>query len=275
MNKSLMAQLLVVFIATQALGLFAGSYLIQNDYRAVIVNENPDSLENSIGLIAWILASTAVMLLMIKFAPEWLFTFLIKILEALATIGTAIIVMLPLPITAEEALAIALLLAVTRIAMPGQLVLRNITGIVAAAGAGALIGASLGAIPVAVFLALLCAYDFIAVFKTKHMVTLAKAITKKNISFTIAMPTKEHQFELGTGDLVVPLAFAVSILGAERHLPMPYAMVPSIAVLAASLVGLMATLHYASLHKGTALPALPAQGILMLATFGITKLAGF
>src|SRR3989344_7206413 len=173
-------------------------------------------------------------------------------------------------------LGLALLLVLSRILLSKNVFLRNVSSIVAAAGGGALVGASLGVVPVIVFLVLLSIYDFIAVFKTKHMVTLAKGITKKNLSFTYALPTKEHQFELGTGDMVIPLAFAASVLGAtSKTIPEPYNFIPSIAILIASLAGLIITLNYASLKTGRALPALPLQTILMLIAFGLAKLAGF
>ena len=238
MNTRLIAQFTLIFLTTQALGLFAGNYLIEQQIHATLVNDNPEDVANSIGLIIWILVSTALLLAIMRYAPDWLLTILLKALESMATFATAIIVVLPLEINDGFAYAFALSLVALRILFAKNLILRNLTSAVSAAGAGALIGASLGNIPIAVFLLLLAAYDLIAVFKTKHMVELAKGITKKNLSFTFALPTKEHQFELGTGDIVVPLAFAVSVLAASKSLPLPYNMVPPFAILFASLVSL-------------------------------------
>src|SRR3989338_4603794 len=151
MNKKLIAQLVLVFLITQLVGLYVAVFST-----------------------SWIVASVFV--------------------------GDLI------------GIAFAILLTASRIVLSENLLLRNAASIIAIIGAGALLGVSLGVVPVIVFVILLSAYDFIAVFKTKHMVTLAKAMTKKNLAFTIALPTKEHKFELGTGDLVVPLVFASAVL---------------------------------------------------------------
>jgi hypothetical protein len=109
------------------------------------------------------------------------------------------------------------------------------------------------------------------------MVSMAKAITNKNLAFTYALPTKEHKFELGTGDLVIPLIFAVSVLGETMKNVQANGFVlflPSILVLIASLAGLLITINYVSKKAGTALPALPLQTALMVVVFGILKIFG-
>ncbi len=276
MNKLLLTQLALLFIVTQALGLYAGNFLLSENIVVTIVNDDKESVANSLGLFVWILVTTAIMLVLIAFAPEWLFAIIIKIIELLAIFSTAIIVIAPINPPETIGYGLALLLVILRLVFRKNIWLRNISSIVATAGAGALIGASLGVVPLLIFLVLLAAYDFIAVFKTKHMVKLAKGLSGKNLSFTFALPTKEHQFELGTGDFVVPLAFSVSVLAAAKQsLIYPYFLFPPIAVLAASLAGLLITLDYASKHKGMPLPALPLQAIFMLVTFAVLKLGGF
>ncbi|HLC93115.1 MAG TPA: presenilin family intramembrane aspartyl protease [archaeon] len=276
MNHKLMAQLLVLFVVTQSIGLFAGNYLVKEQIAVTIVNDDKESVDNSLGLIAWILGTTVVLLALIAFAPAWLFSIVIKAVESLAIFSTAIIVIAPAEPSEIIGYGAALLLVALRIIFSKNLWLRNISSIVATAGAGALIGASLGVLPILVFLILLSAYDFIAVFKTKHMVKLAKGLTGKNLSFTFALPTKEHQFELGTGDMVVPLVFSVGLLAqAQGAFPFPHYLFPSTAILVASLAGLVITLDYASKHKGTPLPALPLQAALMVVVFIVLKLGGF
>ncbi|HIH10154.1 MAG TPA: hypothetical protein HA254_05820 [Candidatus Diapherotrites archaeon] len=276
MNRGLLAQLVILFIITQAMGLAVGDFLINEQIRTSIVNDDPESVDNSLGLIAWVLVFTAMLILVIRFAPEWLLTIILKGIESLTVFGTSIIVLLPTKLADEIILGAAALSVAVRIIFSKNIWLRNASSVVAAAGAGALIGASLGVVAVFVFIVLLAIYDFIAVFKTKHMVQLAKTVTSKNLSFTYALPTPSHQFELGTGDLVMPLVFASSVLAAMQPVhQFPYSIIPSIAVLAASYVGLVLTLDYVSKREGTALPALPPQTILMLLTFGALKLIGF
>ncbi|MAG18152.1 MAG: hypothetical protein CL944_01625 [Candidatus Diapherotrites archaeon] len=274
MNKQLIIQLIIIFVLTQGIGLYAGNFMIEQDIHTTLVTDNPDDVENSIGLMVWILGFTAILLILIKFAPEWLLTILLKGIESMAIFGTTLIVLLPTGIVDEIILLIAIVFVVLRIIFKEHLLLRNASSIVAAAGAGALIGASLGVIPILVFIVLLGVYDYIAVFKTKHMVTLAKGVTKKNLAFTYALPTKEHKFELGTGDMVIPLAFAISVLATQTTSGL-VKFIPSVAILIASLAGLIITLDYASKNKGKPLPALPLQTVLMVLVFGITKILGF
>ena len=244
MNRGLMAQLAIIFIITQALGLWAGHYLVQQQISVPIVNDDKESVDNSIGLFAWILAITALLLLLIRFAPEWLFAIVIRAVELLAIFWSAIVVSLPLD-SGILSLALAALIVLLRIAFRENVWLRNISSIVATAGAGALIGASLGVVPILVFLILLAAYDFIAVFKTKHMVKLAKGFSGKNLSFTFSLPTKEHNFELGTGDMVIPLMFAIGLLAeAQAQYAYPYYFMPSAAILLAPLAGPAVHLGY-------------------------------
>jgi len=276
MNKNLITQLVVLFLITQAIGIVVGDYLINEDVHATLINDDPNSIDNSIGLFVWILVFTGFLLVLLKYAPEKLVYILLKTIESLAVFGTGVIILSAFISNNLIILGIPILLIASRIIFRENILLRNISSISAAAGAGALIGVSLGIVPILVFIILLAIYDLVAVFKTKHMVTLAKGITKKNLSFTFAMPTKEHQYELGTGDIVIPLAFAVSVLGTMKiAIEHPLYYIPSILILFASLIGLIATIHFVSLKKGRALPALPLQTLLMVIVYLTIKFSGF
>ena len=275
MKRELLVQLIALFLATQALGLYTAEFLIRENVQATLVTDNPEDLENSVGLFVYILGFTAVLLVLIKFLKEKWMYLVFKLLESSAVFFTALLVFNAFTDHIGIVVAAAGLVG-ARIVFAKNLLLRNAATVLSSAGAGALIGVSLGVFPVVVFLALLCVYDYIAVFKTKHMVTLAKSITRKNLSFTYALPTPEHVFELGAGDMVLPLTFAASTLDAAKPLHMfPFYWVPPAVVLLASLAGLLLTIWYSSRHVGKALPALPLQGIFMLIAWGLTKLAGF
>ncbi len=277
MNKKLILYLAAFFIITQFLGLWTANVLIQEGVNVTFVSEDPDAVENSLFIFAYIVGVAVAIIIAIRFlSDKWMY-YLFKAVESLAIFGTSIIVFM----TFYDSLLILPLAAVIvllRIVIPKHLWLRNFTSIIATAGAGAVLGVSLGIIPVMVFMILLSVYDFIAVFKTKHMVKMAKAISSKNLSFTYALPTKEHTFELGTGDLVIPLVFAASLLEAAKLNPaleFPIYFIPPIVILIASLAGLLWTMDYVSKRPGTALPALPPQTILMLLAFVVLKLVGF
>ena len=270
MNKKLLLQLLALFLITQVLGLYVGMNLISSEIaREGIVNNNPDDPINSVGLFLYILGFTAVLLIILKFYKGDL---LFIIFESLLVFLTSVIVFgFVFP---EEFGLIALILAVilvgTRLVFRKNVLLRNVASIIAASGAGPLIGYNFGLIPVMLFLVILAGYDIIAVFYTKHMVVLAKSITKKNLAFTFALPSKEHDFELGTGDMVIPLVFAVSVLvETTKSFSFPFALISPLIVLWGSLIGLLLTIHYSSKNVGQALPALPLQTIIMFVMLGL------
>lgn len=84
------------------------------------------------------------------------------------------------------ALACALLLVAAKLKWPR---LRNLTAITVSVGAGLAFGMFFGLLLsfwlALIFMALLAIYDFIAVFITKHMVTLADAAVSNNLSLMI------------------------------------------------------------------------------------------
>lgn len=272
--QSVLVKLVALFLATQAIGLVVGSSLIAEIdsgqmERPTVFTDNPEDPLNALALIGGILFFTLLLLVFMKFFKG---AGLFRLFEFFVVFTASIIVFsVFLP---GLAFLFAFELVALRLLLPENVSIRNLAAVISVAGVGALIGISLGVIPVLVFLILLSVYDFIAVFKTKHMVKLAKGITNKNLAFTVAIPTKEHQFELGTGDLVLPLVFAVSVLNASPA-PYPFSLVPALMVLAASLIGLLFTIEWVSRHIGKALPALPPQAALMIIAWLASKAIGF
>jgi len=273
--KPVFPKLVVVFLVAQLLGLWTGAYLIGEIEtgameRPTIVNENPNDPLNAIALIAGILAFTGLLLVFLFFfkGPG-----LFRVFEVFVVFYASFIVFYS--VVPEAAFLLAVELVALKLIFSSSTWLRNIAAVISVAGVGALLGVTLGIVPVLVFLILLSAYDFIAVFKTKHMVKLAKGISGRNLAFTVALPTEEHQFELGTGDLVLPLVFAVSAMDSSKALGFPLYTVPAIFILAASLAGLLFTIGYVSKHIGKALPALPPQAILMILAWLLSKAIGF
>jgi len=264
-------KLVLVFVIAQFFGVWAGAYLIGEIEtgemeRPTILTENPDDPVNALALIGGIFGFTALLLVFLFFFKGVGF---FRVFEVLVIFSGSFIVFSS--IVPEAAFLLAVELVMLKLFFPQNLWIRNISALIAVAGVGALVGVSLGIIPVLIFLILLSVYDFIAVFKTKHMVKLAKGISGKNLAFTVALPTKEHQFELGTGDLVLPLVFAVSAMDSSKSLGFPLCTVPAFMILVASLVGLLLTINYVRKHVGKALPALPPQVALMIIAWLASK----
>ncbi len=87
--------------------------------------------------------------------------------------------------------------------------LRNFTAIVASVGVGVVLGVFFGFTAALVFMALVAAYDYVAVFVTKHMITLGRESVNRNLAFMV-----------GTYDVeVVPRSYLkakeASMLGKE------------------------------------------------------------
>jgi presenilin-like A22 family membrane protease len=263
MQKTLLLQLAIIFLASQVLGLFVADALIVENVSVTLASDDINDVNNSLFLFGEIILVTIIFLAILKFTKGDL---LLQILEALAIFGSSLIVFLA--ILPDLALLFALLLLTMKKLIPESLLMKNIVSTIAVAGVGALIGVSLGIYPVLIFLILLAVYDLVAVFFTKHMITLAKPIVKKNLAFTVAMPTSKHTYQLGTGDLVIPLAFAVSLLKNAKlsGIGFPAYIWPIGVVLFASVLGLILTLEIAE-RKQRALPALPLQVLFMVITW--------
>jgi presenilin-like A22 family membrane protease len=193
------------------------------------------------------------------------------------------------------ALVLAALLIIAKNKMPG---LRNVTALIASVGVGLILGILFGFEAAYAFMAILAVYDFIAVFITKHMVALADVAINNNLSLMVmvdeakAVPLsslsekekeeymkEKHMLEkhaglarelaksnmvpvaarsaLGTGDLAVPLMVAVAAYKIN------ISFIPSLVVVAGSIVGVLLNMMVLSRYK-RALPAIP------LLLFGIS-----
>ncbi len=69
--------------------------------------------------------------------------------------------------------------------------LKNSTAIIASIGVGAVLGFGFSFIAALIFMGLLAIYDFVAVFITKHMLTLANVVTENNLAFMVDMSEVE------------------------------------------------------------------------------------
>ena len=88
-DKPLMMQLAVIFVIAQILGLAVAVNFIKEDVRADLITEDPEDVENALGLFAYILVFTLIFLIVIRFVKGWFF---FKAIEGLAVFGTSYIV---------------------------------------------------------------------------------------------------------------------------------------------------------------------------------------
>jgi presenilin-like A22 family membrane protease len=266
-EKNVASFFVAIFLLTQLLGLYIGSQYIGliKTGQAQPIFENPEKTENSFLLLVYIFIGTSIIILAIKY---W--KFLIRIIEAVAVFSAsaiAFIFLIPVEIFyLPIGFFLALVLTAWKMLRPTVLN-QNLSLILSVAGAGAIIGASLGILPSLIFILLLSIYDFVAVFVTKHMVYIAKEIVKTPTAFTLAFPykfkkpvqfvvgekkvkKKFHVFQLGGGDLAIPLIFSVSILSS-------FSLSQALLSIIGSAVALYLLISFSAKKPGRALPALP------------------
>jgi presenilin-like A22 family membrane protease len=259
--------LVALFLITQFLGLYVGTQYLQAIKIGIAspALENPESIQTSFYLFGYIIVTTIGILVLIKFKRS-----AIRILEAFVIFTASWLTFdFILPLEAFYfSLGFFLALALTAWKMLRPSILnQNIAAVVSGAGVGALLGASLGVLPAVVFMLILSAYDFVSVFITKHMVHMAKALTERPTAFTVAAPPnfkaltytsfkksrkkakKIHVFQLGVGDMVIPLMFSVSVLN-------KFSLINSLASILGSTLALLGLIYFMS-KKPRPLPALP------------------
>ncbi len=275
-NSKFILYLIIIFIVVQVIGLATANYYSSQDIRISIVTDNPDDIINAVAIIVEILFITGLMLVLRKLFKKRGYLHIFEFLALL--IGMIIVFDIFLPYI--SALFISFLVLYIRHILKENpnyqktlLWYNNVLLGLAIAGAGAIIGLSLGLIPVIVFLILLSIYDFIAVFYTKHMVTLAKMFIKQKLALTFAIPSKKRTFQLGGGDIVIPLTVSASFFFVLiKSYSFWIAILPIIGIWIASLLGLFWTFWFITNNKRgiKVMPALPPQAILMLIVIIIT-----
>jgi len=161
-----------------------------------------------------------------------------------------------------------------------NVLLQDILVILAIAGAGSLLGIQMEPETVVFLLIIFSVYDYIAVFKTKHMVKMAKEMLGEQAILGLVLPQKtsdfwaslkqvqpgrESFFILGGGDIVFPLIMSASVL--------VNGLLDSLIIALFALIGLLFNFcFFTKQKKRQALPALPLIALFCIIGFFITKL---
>ena len=280
MSKSrpqLLATQVSLFLAVQLLGLWVGWTLL----KTVPVPKMETGPSILWFLIAFVIVTGSILLALkyFKFKAPFgaLFAFLIFV-------GSHIVFSTFLPNM------IAILLAVGVVSLRflwPNIMMQNIAILIAIAGVSAQLGVLLTVPAVIILLVALSVYDVWAVFKTKHMITMAKGLMHRGMAPMIVIPSSWRDFGkkmkevteeklkpsrtptlkymmLGTGDLAFPLVFAVAALS--------YSLLSAYAVVMGALAGII-VIHFLMLSgKFKALPALPPIAAGSIIAFAISLL---
>jgi presenilin-like A22 family membrane protease len=196
-------KILAMFMIVQFLGLLLATQVFNGVSVVEISQSEVGSGAGSIlPVIVGILGFTALLLIVMKFYKGKRF---FQLLEAFAIFGPSYVVFITLVglatnqlqqvtfgnvITYQYYIAalLSLLLVLAKNKWPR---LRNTASIIASAGIGLAIGIYLSFFAVLIFMALLAVYDYIAVFITKHMVTMGRTMSEMNLSFLVGASEME------------------------------------------------------------------------------------
>ncbi len=249
----------VLFLATMALGITVALRLIHFRQEQWLPPATPVPFLNFI--IALALATLFIFLIIFVCKKKRSKAVIFKSLFALVIFlgGISVLVLW----FGDLSLVLITLLIIGWLKYPSPL-LHNLCLILAMAGLGATLGLSLTPQMIVVFLVLFSIYDFIAVYKTKHMIKMAKEMIKGGAILGFVVPQKFSDFTLslkevkvggkflilGGGDVVFPLLLVVSLL--------PQSIFASLIIAFFALIGLIFSfLIFISQKIHAPIPALP------------------
>lgn len=146
-------------------------------------------------------------------------------------------------------------------------------------GISAMLGLSFQPETLLILLALLSIYDFVAVYKTKHMQKMATSMLKSGTMMGLIIPNRLVNFctslqnvqpgkeyvILGGGDIAFPLMFSSSLISV-------YGIIDSLVVATFSVFGILITLLlFLSQKKRKPLPALPTISFFTILGYLVVK----
>ena len=192
--------------------------------------EDPESIANVIYFIFLMLAVTAVLLILIRKKVRIVISAVIAVSLAMVIYYVAFALLYPfIPEIATHIIGAV-------VGIGGVLLLKfypewfviDAVGLITSAGCAAIFGISLSPLPVVVLLILLVVYDYVAVHKTKHMLTLADGVMQQKMPIMFIVPKKlkysyareglviqdkkeeRGAYMLGLGDVIFPGVLVVS-----------------------------------------------------------------
>lgn len=272
-DRKFLLSFLFLFLLVQVIAIIVTVNYLPQNLQLTLVNKDPNSVWNALFIVGYIIFFTAIIIVLRKIFKKQNY---LVVIEAMALFGGISLIFSMFLHTILAYIATICLLLVKYYFTKENTYTKwynNFLLAMAIAGAGAIIGISLGIIPVIVLLILLAVYDIISVFFTKHMITLADMIIKKKISLLFLLPTKKREYKLGGGDLVIPALVSSSLFALLiKKYSLLQVLIPIAFIWIASIAGLFITFYILDRYKTKikALPALPIQVVLMLIVIFIT-----
>ena len=270
------------------LGIYLGAFWILTPATAEPVTPPPGTGETTLGLlfVAALLVVTAGMLAAFRFGFEWVVRYLILGITGLISF-LVLVEVAPAPF--EHGIGIlvpvggAILLVVAVATYPEWWVI-DLAGVFVGVGAVVLFGITFGLRTILLLLVLLAIYDFISVYKTRHMLSLAEGALAWRLPVVLFVPT-HRGFSLrddttmdidsgvtgviviGLGDAIIP---GMLVTGAVVSSPAPTFdlagfiwSVPAIGAILGILLGVVVLFYGTSRdHAHPGLPFLSSGAII-------------
>lgn len=273
-------RILFLFILAHIIGLVVGNAFISG-YSSVTYGSTELTIQDMFFIVV---GMSFFLILILVFLKMYKGNFLFKLLESIVVFTTSFIVFLGLLWYFNGSIEIAFILALFFTILKFYISnLRNITGIISGVGMAVMFSLFLSLFEAVLFIIFMCFYDIFAVFISKHMIFMAKEFSKRDLSFSLASKEKikvtkiktsyviekgievevkekyieeevEH-LELGTGDISLPLAFALVVFK-TAYLDFNNAIAAFMFISLFSVISLGYTLYFVKKYK-LFLPALP------------------
>lgn len=252
--------LLILFVLSHILGLYLTDHYLHEalpyDIQRPELEQDRPFFSTAI-IIGMILVATIIILLLAKFKLGFLWKVWFG-LAVLLTLSVAFNAFMP----SVYAFILALLITLIKI-FSKNYVIHNVSEMFVYAALAAIFAPIFTVTIVILILFAISIYDFIAVNKTKHMITLAEFQSKQNLFAGFTIPYKKKDLAiLGGGDVVFPLLFAGVLFPKYGYV--------SLVITFGALLGLGVLFYLAK--KKTYYPAMPFVTAGCLVGYGILLL---
>ncbi len=237
--------------------------------------EDPESIVNVVYFLFLMLVVTAVMLILIRKKIRVVISVILAISLAMVIYYVAFALLSPfIPnIAAHITGAVIGIGGILLLKFYPEWFVIDAVGLITSAGCAAIFGISLSPLPVVVLLILLVVYDYVAVHKTKHMLTLADGVMQQKMPIMFLVPKKlkysyaregfaiqdkkeeRGAYMLGLGDVIFPGVLVVSAQVFCDGLNVFGLALPSLGALAGAVLGMI--LLAIPMRSGKPQPGLP------------------
>lgn len=187
-----LVNILALFFIVQLMGLLVAFYFLIPSQVSIKIatSTNATTWEQAFIFLSYVIVGTIILLLVFRLYHGAL---IFNIIEAIVVVSASFYLFLIIlgglfpqdsnvGFVVLASLLIPILLVIAKNKWPR---LRNQVAIVASIGAGVVLGMVFSFTAAYIFMAIIAAYDYIAVFVTKHMLALGKEAVERNLSLLV------------------------------------------------------------------------------------------